>query len=93
MGRLTDFFKRMGRGIKRGLQFVGEKILPVARNVVNVAKTPLARGLISQIPVVGPTIAANIDNVDRGLGVAEKIRDRYLRPAPAPPPAAQRGPG
>jgi hypothetical protein len=90
MGRLTNFFRKVGHGIRRGLHWIGENVLPVARRIVDVAKNPAVRGLISQIPVVGAPLAGAIGAVDTGLGVAERLRDRFKPPAPAAPAPPRR---
>ncbi len=73
MGRIGAFFKKVGNGIKKGAKFVGQKLMPIARKVVDIAKT--ASPAIGMIPGVGGAINTGIGFADKGLRAAEAFKE------------------
>jgi phage-related protein len=60
MGFLS-FFKKIGGGVKKAFNWVKQKIAPVVRPILNIAKP-----LVGFIPGVGPAI-------QKGIAIGEKV--------------------
>jgi hypothetical protein len=64
MGRIGNFFKRVGRGIKKGAGFFAQNIL---RPISYVASNPITEALINAIkPGVGPAVQG-VGGVVKGI--------------------------
>jgi hypothetical protein len=90
-GSLKSWFKNLGRKIKTAARKVWGKVKPVASKVWNGAKkvidfaanNPVVRGIVDNIPVVGPAInkVTKIadDAIDRAESTAKAIKDTSSR--------------
>ena len=76
MGRIGNFFKKIGRGIKKAVKWVVHKGIDIGKKLIDnpiVKAGATAAGSAFGIP---PTATlATMGGISKGLGVAQNIRD------------------
>jgi phage-related protein len=95
MGRIGDFFRKVGRGIKKvgqgiwtGVKWVGNN---VGRPVANIIANPASQALLSSIPgPYGKIIGAVGGAVHAGINIMDGLRGpKQSQPPLGQPPPPQ----
>jgi hypothetical protein len=82
MGRIGQFFHKIGRGIKRGIGWVSDHVIkPVAEVVSN----PIVGMGLSALGPVGRVVSTAGNLVHAGYGIHGMVQDMKNAP-PKPPP-------
>jgi hypothetical protein len=86
MGRIGDFFRKVGRGIKKAAGWASEHIVRPAVKIIN---HPLIQTGLSKLGPIGAGIAAVGGAAGTAYGIYDKLKNRGRAPphAPAPAPA------
>ena len=77
MGRIGSFFKKIGRGIAKGVKWVVHKGIDVGKKIVDnpIVKTA-ATAIGGAFGVPPPATLGALTAASKGLGIAQNIRDR-----------------
>jgi hypothetical protein len=82
MGRIGDSFRKIGRGIKKGICWVSDHVI---RPVAEVVSNPIVGMGLSALGPVGREVSTAGSIVNAGFGIHDMVKDINRTP-PKPPP-------
>ena len=77
MGRIGSFFKKVGRGITKGIKWAVHKGIDVGKKIIDNPIVKAGASAIGSAFGVPPTTTlTTMNGISKGLGVAQNIRDK-----------------